>query len=408
MKMITKSKISDKEKKFIRLSFTGHGINDLYFFILPPVLPMILRQYGLSYSAAGGILTAYLATLSIFTYINGKLSDTISRGEIIAGGFLLASSCFCAASFIPWLGLFIPIIALAAVGVSTYHPVMYGMLDEFTTGEKGKMYGGFEFWGIFAIFCMFLLNGTLLSFLEWKYILIITAIPGFFMSFIFFKNRTFLKRPPAGGTEASKQTGEESTVPIGALLLFIITVILRAFGIIAMINFIPTYFIDVFGIKENMAAYTSGLFFLGGLAATQFLGRAGDKKGPLPMLLIVSGLIVPVVFLMSLNLPLWVFPFIVFSLGCLGAGATPLQNMILVTLGRKYGTGQIFGVMMAAITITGAFSPSVLGFVADHVGLQVAFRAFSLPVVAGWILLFILSRVPSIAVVFKRKKVLTS
>ena len=38
------------------LSSLGHGVNDLYFFALPMVLPLLLKEYALSYRLAGLVL----------------------------------------------------------------------------------------------------------------------------------------------------------------------------------------------------------------------------------------------------------------------------------------------------------------------------------------------------------------
>jgi hypothetical protein len=35
------------------LRYSGHAANDLFFFVLPLVLPVLLIRYGLSFSEAG-------------------------------------------------------------------------------------------------------------------------------------------------------------------------------------------------------------------------------------------------------------------------------------------------------------------------------------------------------------------
>ena len=57
----------------------GHGANDLYWFILPLVLPALLSRYNLGYTGAGGILTIYLLFTAAGSFVMGRLSDRMSR-----------------------------------------------------------------------------------------------------------------------------------------------------------------------------------------------------------------------------------------------------------------------------------------------------------------------------------------
>ena len=84
--------IENRRKRFTLLCYLGHAANDTYWFILPIVLPMILRQFGIRYSTAGAILTAYLAVIALLSFAIGRLSDVIPRWRIIGFGFLLANS----------------------------------------------------------------------------------------------------------------------------------------------------------------------------------------------------------------------------------------------------------------------------------------------------------------------------
>src|SRR5271169_5257457 len=79
----------------------GHGANDLFWFILPPVLPLILQEFGLRYAAAGGMIAAYLSMIAVASMLTGRLSDRVHRGRLIGFGFLLASFAVFAGSVMP-------------------------------------------------------------------------------------------------------------------------------------------------------------------------------------------------------------------------------------------------------------------------------------------------------------------
>ena len=111
---------------------TGHGVNDVYWYILPAILPIIVTQFGLKYGTAGGILTAYLGSAAIFSFLIGKLSDSVSRQRVLGIGFLVASASLILAGFMGRIGPFIIFLLIASIGVSSYHPVAYATIAETT------------------------------------------------------------------------------------------------------------------------------------------------------------------------------------------------------------------------------------------------------------------------------------
>ena len=91
----------------MKYKLLGHGANDLFWFILPLVLPLLLIRYNLSYAQAGGILTVYLFVTAVCSFIMGKLSDRLSPRKILGYGFILASLGLIASGFAPSLPVFL-------------------------------------------------------------------------------------------------------------------------------------------------------------------------------------------------------------------------------------------------------------------------------------------------------------
>jgi FSR family fosmidomycin resistance protein-like MFS transporter len=125
------------------LSSLGHGVNDLYFFVLPLVLPLLLREFALSYRLAGLVLASYLGIVSLVSYFFGRTSDRFSPWILVGGGFLLASAGFLGAGWSPALGGVVAFLAAAAVGAGTFHPVIYALIDRLTPERPGRALGSF-------------------------------------------------------------------------------------------------------------------------------------------------------------------------------------------------------------------------------------------------------------------------
>jgi MFS family permease len=370
------------------LSSLGHGVNDLYFFVLPLVLPLLLREFALSYRLAGLVLASYLGIVSLVSYFFGRTSDRFSPWILVGGGFLLASAGFLGAGWSPALGGVVAFLAAAAVGAGTFHPVIYALIDRLTPERPGRALGSFEFWGGLAILAMYLAGGYLSRWLGWRGVLAAVGVPGLGMGTLF-----LLQAPVAPSLERR----EPSVLPAGppgrpgALVFFLASCALRFLSVTAVINFMPTYLSMGRRLPPSLAAYVSGFLFVGG-AAVVLWGRVADRAPPLAVLLLASGTIAPLILVFSLDLPLWAVLPVLFLFGAFQSGCGPAQNLVLSALGARFGRGAVFGLLLAIIAFIGALSPALFGLLADRLGLAATMRLFALPALAGWLVLIAFRR----------------
>jgi MFS family permease len=376
----------------------GHGANDIYWFILPSLLPLILEQFNMKYGTAGGILTAFLIVVALFSYFFGKLSDRISRSILMGVGFLCASAFIIFASFTGGLAAFVVLILIAGIGVSTFHPPVYALIGESTTHRRGTAYGMFEFWGSAAVFLMFFLHGLLLRNLSWRTVIQISSVPGIVAGILFLatsKSGAAADRYPGPGAYPER-TEEQSSDPPGMprplFVLFLLVVALRFFGIIAVVNFSPTYLVREVGLEQSIASFATGLYFLGGLIFTPIVGGLCDRRDPFVVLLLSTAAAFPLILLVSSPFPVWALPFSILLLGGMYYGAGPAMDIIISRMSSTMGRGEAFGYFMAIISVTYSFSPLLYGVVADRLGLQSAMRLFSFPVLLSAAALFVLGR----------------
>ncbi len=391
---------SAKQRQTKVLWNVGHGMNDIYWFLLPSLLPVILGQFDMRYGAAGGMLTAFLGIIAVFSLVLGRLSDAVPRHLVIGVSFLAASILLIGASFADTLPLFLALLLAAGIGVSAFHPVSYASIEESAPAGPGRTYGMFEFWGSAAVFLMFFVHGFLLARLDWKTILLITSLPGLAIGALYLpsspgglrlRNMVGRNAAPAARGEPGRATSEPGRAASPFLfIVFLAVVMLRFLGIIAVVSFTPTYLVREVGLAPGIASFATGVYFLGGLIFTPFAGRLCDTRGPFPILLAATGAAFPLVFLIGLGRPAWLLPALFLLLGAAYYGAGPAMNMITAWMGKRLGKGEAFGYLMGAVAVTFSFSPLLFGLYADAFGLSPAMRLFSLPVLASFALLLAL------------------
>ena len=373
----------------MRSKLFGHGANDLYWFILPLVLPSLLVRYDLSYTQAGGILTIYLAVAAIGSFIMGKLSDRFSRKNILSSGFILASVGLMASGFASSLSVFLLLISITAVGVSTFHPVMYAIIDENYTTNKGRVLGIYEGFGTGAILMMFLINGSLIRWIGIRGILILTAMPALIMGLIYhFTSAIPVEIHKKASHKNNKTNGGGSDIL--RFNLFLISVVLRMLSVAAILNFLPTIFVNFFGYGENIAAYGTAFYFVGGILGSLTAGKISDRFNSFVIMIVATILIALSIFILSLNLPVWIYPVSIILLGGVASGCLINQNLMLTRLGAHMGRGEVFGVMMGVMTITASLSPTLFGMTIDYAGFNQALLIFTLPLLLSIVILIFL------------------
>jgi len=375
------------------LRYFSHGANDLFWFILPLVLPLLLVRYNLSYTQAGGILSYYLAITAMGSYIIGRSSDRLPRRLVMGIGFYVAAIGLIAAAFTDSFPFFLFFLSVTGFGVSSFHPVMYAHIDEVFRNGKGKILGAYEASGTTAIFLMFLLNGTLLEFVGIRGVMTITAFPALIMGTLLIRAKTM----DAGiiqhsGPDVQNNPVQSDQHPPAVLFgLFLLSIVLRVASVMAILNFLPTIFTNHFGLQPDKAAWAAGLFFAGGIAGSFAASRFSQPDRSYRILVLGSFMLAPLIVVLALDLPMIFHYITVIVLGGVGSGLIINQNLILTILGSRFGRGEAFGILMAVMTLSQSISPALFGLSVDNWGFSASLFIFSFPVLISAGLLIILS-----------------
>jgi FSR family fosmidomycin resistance protein-like MFS transporter len=406
------------------LALASHGVNDAYFFLLPVVLPVVIRDLGVRLSGAGLLVSVFQFLVAVSSYFSGRSADRLASVRLIAAGFLVAACGVMAAALSRSAAVLMAAFALAGLGVGTFHPSAYAMFDRLALSRTGSSFALFELWGSLTLVVIFFTNGALLGVLGWRGVLLVTGVLGLLTGGLYFfsyrkadgavspaaagrSGRASRPAPAAGSafavpSPASELDGHRSDRPgpdsaaraqLWAVLLFLLSVVLRFFSVMAVVNFLPTYLALERGLSARVAAYTSGVLFVGGALFCPLVGRGIDRFGPLPLLAALTGAIGPLVLALSLPLPLWCLVPVLLLLGGAVTGAAPAQNTMLSVLASRLGIGAAFGSLMGLMALVASVSPLIVGFLGERIGLARSFQLLTLPVLLALGVLAAMARV---------------
>jgi MFS family permease len=113
----------------IALVSSAHAASHFYHLVIPSLFPWLMPHFGLSYTQAGALMTAFFVTSAFGQAASGFLVDKIGpKRGLYLGLLLLASSAFVVGASTHYGMLFVGAI-LAGLGNCVFHPVDYSLMN---------------------------------------------------------------------------------------------------------------------------------------------------------------------------------------------------------------------------------------------------------------------------------------
>jgi len=384
----------DGAVNILRITSFGHALSDMYWVIFPALLPLIQKEFALSYAQAGLLITSFIVTAGLGSFITGYLGDRFGQRIILSGGFLIASLALvlCANTSFYWQLLLASL--LVGAGASTFHPSTIALLMNLFSERRGRVLGIFMLSGWIGAAVMLTgvsyLAGRMLS---WRQIIFILAWPGLIFAPFFFRSLRF----PIRKRESYSQTELESTHlsrdTLFLLIIFFAANLTLTVSLYGVYNFIPTFMVHAKDISVGKAGYFYIFVATGGMIGSFFSGRLVDRFSSLPVILITTIIAIPIIFLLTLatnpiNLALLLILF-----GICYSSIFPPQNVYLANLVSSYALGKTYGLIQCLSILVGAAAPGIIGLLADRLGLVSALQIATIPLVlAGVLFIYLTTR----------------
>jgi MFS family permease len=378
--------MSDKDRRKVKsklkLNALGHFYNDIYFFIIPLLLPLFREEFGINYIQSGLILTVHVALRSIFTLIFGYLGDKYEKKVIIASGFICSSIFLGSLIWINNIHTIVTFLLLLAIGVSTFHPLATAMVRENSkSNQRGRNFSLFSAAGTSGLIVASILFGVFVQIWGWQMTCLLLSLPGYFLAYAYLKSKKDKKNHKV---EVEKKTKQSH------IHLFFISIGIRSLGVWAVLSFLPLYATDYIGLKPEISAWIVSVFFIGVFLGALISSRIIDKNQPL--VLILSSTIITVLLLLGITFivqPLPIF-LVIGILGSLEGVFFPSLNTWLTFICPANQQGKIFGILFFIEGVSATIAPTLYGWIADQFSLIWAYRLAAIPLFISFILFFVL------------------
>ena len=351
----------------------AHGTSHFFHFVLPPLFPWLMRDFGLTFTQAGLSMTIFFVVSGVGQALAGFVVDRVGGFRVLAGGVTLLSLGAMSLSAANGYAMLLMGAALMGLGNSVFHPADFTLLNKRVSatrlGHAFSVHGltGSLGWAAAPVFVIALANAW-----SWRTATFGAGVLGLaVLAFLIVNRGVLADATPPAGDRAARKAGSFGFLGVGVVWLcfafFFVAVM--AFG--GLQNFAPPIFERAYGVSLAFGASGLTAYLLGSAAGTGaggFFAAKGDRQDRLIGIALGAAALCSIA-LATTAVPAWSIVALMGMMG-FGVGFTGPSRDILVRRAATstFGSGafgRIYGFVYSGIDTGLALAPLVFGVLMD-------------------------------------------
>ena len=257
----------------------GHLVTDINQGALPALLPFLIAEHHLSYTAAGFLIFACNIASTVVQPIFGHLADRRPNAWLLPAGIVLAGAGLAAVGFVPSYALACAAVMVSGIGVAAFHPQGARFVNRVAGERKATAMSVFGVGGTLG----FAIGPGLITaaLLHWGLAgTAVLAVPTSLLAVLIARHLVSVPVDAGGSpaTLAGKPTadGRDAWGPFARLTAAVVARAILSYG---FNTFIPLYWIHVLGQSKAAGATALTVFALAGVAGNLIGGQLADRFG---------------------------------------------------------------------------------------------------------------------------------
>jgi FSR family fosmidomycin resistance protein-like MFS transporter len=351
----------------------AHGTSHFFHFVLPPLFPYLMRDFGLSFTQVGALMSVFFVVSGVGQAMAGFVVDRFGALRVLCGGMALLAISGLVLAVAPSYPMLFVAAGIAGLGNCVFHPADFTLLNRrIATSRLGHAFSvhglsGSLGWAAGPVFVIAIAEAT-----NWRNAAVGASAVGFIALGFLYMNRRLLDDAQLGTPDDAKRSGGSfAFLGVGVVWMcfafFLVAVM--AFG--GLQNFAPPILERTYGV--TLAFATTGLtaYLLGSAAGTAvggFYASKGEHQDRLVAFALGSAALCAV-SLASGKVPPWS---IVALMGMMGFGvgfSGPSRDILVRRAATStFGSaayGRIYGFVYSGIDTGLAIAPLVFGVLMD-------------------------------------------
>ncbi len=357
----------------------AHGTSHFFHLVLPSLFPWLMRDFGLSFTQAGLLTTAFFVASGVGQALAGFVVDRMGARRVLWTGVALFAFAATLLGFADRYAVLVCAAGLAGLGNSVFHPSDFTILNRQVSlsrlGHAFSMHAliGNLGWAVAPVFMTSIAISA-----GWRVAAFAAAAVALVALALLVARRATLADAPAsadGRSAADHATPSASALDFvreGAVwMCFLFFLVLTmAFG--ALQNFSPMVLQKVYGLSLPAAAAALTFFLLGGGAGI-ILGGLLATRSEAHERLVAIGLVSAALTALAMAsgaVPGWsVGPLMSFIGFCTGLAGPSRDLLVRKAAMSRFGQGsfgRIYGFVYSGSDVGTATAPLVFGRLMDR------------------------------------------
>lgn len=366
------------DAEVIALVGVAHGTSHFFHLLLPSLFPWLMREFGLSFTQAGSLTTAFFIASGVGQALAGFVVDRVGARRVLWVGLGLLALAAVLLGVADRFAALVGAALLAGLGNSVFHPSDFTILNRRVSlprlGHAFSMHAllGNVGWALAPV----LLTSIALS-AGWRVASFAAAgVAVATLVALLARHGTFADPElDAGAAQAGRAAARSSVLDFareGAVWMCFLFFLVLAMAFGALQNFSPTVLQKVYGLSLPAAAAALTLFLLGGGAGILLGGVLATRSEAHERLVAVALLAAALAALAVASgvVPRWSVPALMSFVGFCTGFASPSRDLLVRRAAMsRFGQssfGRVYGFVYSGSDVGTAAAPLLFGRLMDR------------------------------------------
>src|SRR5579859_640403 len=118
-----------RDASVISLVGFAHATSHFFHFVMPPLFPWLMRDFGLTFTQVGAAMTVFFVVSAFGQALAGFVVDRVGAFRVLCGGMTLLALSGLAFASVRSYPMLLAAAGLAGLGNSVFHPADYTLLN---------------------------------------------------------------------------------------------------------------------------------------------------------------------------------------------------------------------------------------------------------------------------------------
>jgi FSR family fosmidomycin resistance protein-like MFS transporter len=368
---ITAEQDYSQSMRILALISTGHALSNFYVLCLPALLPFFRKEFAVSFTALGVILTTRAVTTGVLQVPVGFLVDKFGGKKVLIVGLFILSASFSLLAVIPDFFWSVPLMVLFGMGLASMRPCNYTILNaSIHPSFVGRAFGINMFTAHAARAVAPPLIVSIAVVWDWRIAVLIAGGLGFLVTV----GLTTQWRIVRDDSVVPKKTHDLSFfqeirhLASASLLMFFVFFIFNALTTHGVHSFTVAALVEVHNTPLTVASGVLTAFLVTGALGVLLGGFIVDKIPRHAMIAIVTLVGSGAMFVLVGALPMPVVAIIILMslAGVLQGILRPARDMLMRAVIPRESFGKAIGIVATGAAVGGATAPVIFGWILDY------------------------------------------